>query len=322
MLTMKLAQCLAPHPPREERGDPGSAVIDVDRQPKRVADPLLQRDRIGILQLAAARLLRLALGHALDMRQRLRLPNIETFLDDTLGGGRRVGHADQRAGVAGRQLAQRDVGLHLGRQFRQPHHVGDVAAALADDLGNLVLAAFEFVGERVIALRLFHTVEVFALHVFDDRDLERVAVADIDRHDRHLVQADDLRRAPAALAGDDLETVLRALDRTHHDRLDHPVLPDRVGEFAEFGIGKIPARIARIGLEEFNRHLALGARPILMLGFAADISDQTCKTAAQSRTRIVGHRQLPWIQFECSGLDASVSQPSFEARGAAPRTSG
>ena len=106
---------------------------------------------------------------------------------------------------------ERDIGLHLGRQFRQPHHVGDVAAALADDLRNVVLAAFEFIGERVIALRLFHRIEIFALHVFDDRDLERVAVADVDRHDRHLVQAGDLRGAPAAFAGDDLEAVLRAL---------------------------------------------------------------------------------------------------------------
>src|SRR5580700_6602704 len=108
MLAVKLTQCLAPHPPRAERGEvrksaslfqpsdnlvelveiavadmhgaAGAAVVDVDRQPKRVADPLLQRDRIGILQLAAARLLRLALGHALDMRQRLGLANIEAFL--------------------------------------------------------------------------------------------------------------------------------------------------------------------------------------------------------------------------------------------------
>ena len=140
------------------------------------------------------------------MRQRLGLAHIEAFLDNAFGGGRRIGHADQRARVAGRQLARCDIGLHLGRQFCQPHHVGDVAAALADDLGDLVLAAFEFVGQRVIALRLFHRVEVFALHVFDDRDLERVAVADIDRHDRHFVQAGDLRSAPAAFAGDDLDS--------------------------------------------------------------------------------------------------------------------
>ena len=71
-----------------------------------------------------------------------------------------------------------------------------------------------------------------------------------------------------------------------------------VGELAEFGIGKRAARIARIGLEEFDRHLALRARPLDMRGLAADIADQTCKTAAQSRTRFVGHRQLPWIHSQ------------------------
>src|SRR5258705_12016804 len=33
-----------------------------------------------------------------------------------------------------------------------------------------------------------------------------------------------------------------------------------------------------------------------MRGLTADIPDQTCKTAPQSRTRFLGHRQLPWIQ--------------------------
>src|SRR4029077_15820820 len=78
------------------------------------------------------------------------------------------------------------------------------------------------------------------------------------------------------------------------------MLPDRVGKFAEFGIGEFAARIARIRFEKFDRHLALRARPFKMGGFPADISDQTCKTSAQSRTRFVGHRQLPWIQLERS----------------------
>ena len=111
------------------------------------------------------------------------------------------------------------------------------------------------------------------------------------------MQAGDLRRTPAPLAGDDFKTILDAFDRTHHDRLDHAVPPDRVGEFAEFCVGKFAARIARIGFQEFDRHLALGARPLQMRGLAADISDQTCKTSAQSRTRFVGHRQLPWIHL-------------------------
>ena len=83
------------------------------------------------------------------------------------------------------------------------------------------------------------------------------------------------------------------------------MLLDGGGELAEFGIGKCPARVARIGFQKFDRHLALVARPIDMRGLAADISDQTCKTAAQSRTRFVGHRQLPWIHLTHSGIRKS-----------------
>src|ERR1700682_5607383 len=79
----------------------GIAVIDADRQPKRVADAFFQRDRIGIFHLAAARLLRLALPHALGMRQRLGLTHVEAFFDDAFGGSSGIWHADQRAGVAG-----------------------------------------------------------------------------------------------------------------------------------------------------------------------------------------------------------------------------
>jgi hypothetical protein len=52
------------------------------------------------------------------------------------------------------------------------------------------------------------------------------------------------------------------------------VLPDRIGELAEFSIGKRAARIARIGFDEFDRDLALRAWPLQMRGLAADISDQ------------------------------------------------
>src|SRR3954447_26631200 len=120
----------------------------------------------------------------------------------------------------------------------------------------------------MVALRLFHRVEVFALHVFDDGDLERVRIAGVDRDDRYFVQAGDLRRAPAAFAGDDFVTILYAAHRPYHDRLDHAMLLDRIGEFAKFSIGERAARIARIGFEEFDRHLALRARPLDVCGLA------------------------------------------------------
>src|SRR5207302_2674798 len=98
------------------------------------------------------------------------------------------------------------------------------------------------------------------------------------------------------------------------DGLDHAMLSNRFGEFAELGVGELPARIAGIGLEEFDRNLSLCPRSIDMSGLAADISDQTCKTAAQSRTRFVGHRQLPWIQLDRSCFLLSVTRPDSEAR--------
>ena len=74
----------------------------------------------------------------------------------------------------------------------------------------IVLACARIRRPALIAARLFHRVEVFALNVLDDHDLQRVVVADLHRHDRHIVQAGALRRAPAPFAGDDLEIVRRA----------------------------------------------------------------------------------------------------------------
>src|SRR5580700_2068400 len=80
----------------------GVAMVDADVEPERIGDALLERDGVGVLGLTAAggaRLLRLALRHALFMRQRLGLPHVEPLLDDLLGGSERIGHADQRARV-------------------------------------------------------------------------------------------------------------------------------------------------------------------------------------------------------------------------------
>src|ERR1700730_5678176 len=65
-------------------GAAGIAMVDVDVEPERIGDALLQRDGVGILGLAAGgpRLLRLALRHALFMRQRLGLADVEALLGD------------------------------------------------------------------------------------------------------------------------------------------------------------------------------------------------------------------------------------------------
>jgi hypothetical protein len=103
------------------------------------------------------------------------------------------------------------------------------------------------------------------------------------------VQARALRRAPTPFAGDDLELIVGALDRTHHDRLDDAALPDRVGELAELLVGEVAARVARVGLDEFDRRLARAAAALDDLGFIADVADERGEAAAQSRTSVFGH---------------------------------
>ena len=116
----------------------------------------------------------------------------------------------------------------------------------------------------------------------DDGKLKRFAIAHFEQEHRHVMQARDLRGAPAPLAGDDFVLIDRAAHSAHQDRLNHAALADRRRKLVEFGIRKDAARIARIGFEKFDRHTALAARALQHRGFVADIADQRGEPAAQS----------------------------------------
>ena len=73
-----------------------------------------------------------------------------------------------------RQLAFPHQSLHRFRQRQKPQRVGDVAAALADLLGHLFLGVAEALHQFVIGGRLLDRVQIGALDIFDDGDLERL----------------------------------------------------------------------------------------------------------------------------------------------------
>ena len=169
-----------------------------------------------------------------------------------------------------------------------------MAAALADHFGDVVLGVAVIFHQRPIAFGLFQRIEVGALHVLDDRKLQRFAVGRLDDDDRHFVQAGALRGAPAPLAGDDLECVGRAADRPHHDRLNHAALANRSRQLIQLFVGEHAPRIARIRPQRTGRHAPLAART-LGRALGADVTDQRGKPAAQSRSRcVLRHRRLPW----------------------------
>src|SRR5262245_2532430 len=84
-------------------GPAGIAVVDGDVQAQRIADALLKCERVGVLLLGgaaatSARLLRLALRHALFMRQRFGLAHVEARSEE-----RRVGQEGRAVRWTGRQ---------------------------------------------------------------------------------------------------------------------------------------------------------------------------------------------------------------------------
>ena len=96
--------------------------------------------------------------------------------------------------------------------------------------GDRFLRQLQFVGEPTIGLRFFDRIQIFALDVFDQRDLEQIVVGDVANDDRHFEQAGALCGAPAAFAGDDLVAVV---DASHENRLNDAMAADRLRELFE-----------------------------------------------------------------------------------------
>ena len=184
--------------------------------------------------------------------------------------------------MPGRELAVVNVGLHRIGEFEQPQCIGDVAAAFADDLGDLFLAVAELIHQRAVSVRLFQRIKVGALHVLDDRKLQRFGVGCLDDDDWDLMQSGALRGAPAAFAGDDLVAVGNTAQRPHHDRLNDAALTQGGGELVKLGVGECAPRVVRIRPQRAGRQPPLAART-LARAFLANVTDQRGESASQSR---------------------------------------
>ena len=106
--------------------------------------------------------------------------------------------------MSGRQLALLHQRLHGFRQLQQTQHVGEMTATLADHFRQALLCVLKPLDQIAIATRLFERIEIGALDILDQRDLEMLLIGQIAHDDGQRMHAGPLRRPPAPLARHDL----------------------------------------------------------------------------------------------------------------------
>ena len=153
----------------------------------------------------------------------------------------------QGAGVPHFQVPPVKHVLYRLGQGEQAQAVGYRAAAFAHGFGDCFVRQGKLVGQPFQAARFFYRVEVFALQVFDQTHRQRGFVADVFHHDGDFRQTGQLRRAPAAFAGD--QFVLRQAMFAHDNRLDDALRPDGFGQLVQGFVVHLHARLVAAGAD-------------------------------------------------------------------------
>ncbi len=119
-----------------------------------------------------------------------------------------------------------DVGLDGSAEIEEPDVIRDRRAVHRDLPADLFLRMSR-PRERLIGERELDRIQILALHVLHDLELEAVGRVDVENHCRHAAAPRELTRAKSPLAHDQLVAASRLAD---DDGLQHTVLSDRVGE--------------------------------------------------------------------------------------------
>jgi len=124
-----------------------------------------------------------------------------------------IRHLQQSLSVAHGQSTPLHVLLNLARELEQSEVVGHARAILGDLAPDLLLGRAGL-GEGSVGVGELDGVEILALDILDDRELEAIVGCSVGHDRRDAIQAGRPRRPPAALSDDELEA-LSGLPHNH-----------------------------------------------------------------------------------------------------------
>ena len=142
--------------------------------------------------------------------------------------------------------------LHLPLKVEQAERVGHGNPASAHLFRDVLLLELKFRGEAFVGACLLDRVQVRPLQVFDQRDFHDLLITRRSHDDRRMLQPKRRRRAPAALAGDEL--IFRA-DPSRHEGLDDALLADGIHQLAQRLLPKFAPWLQRTRDDVGDRNL-------------------------------------------------------------------
>ncbi len=141
----------------------------------------------------------------------------------------------------------------------EPDEIRDRSPIKTNSIRNGLMRQTELIRKPPQRPRALDRVEILALHILDQSEFGRALVIEDANQRRERLKADQLRGAPAAFAGDELETVTHG---AHQDRLHEARLADGGGKALDERQVEVGSRLAWIGNDVFHGDLTqkTGAR--------------------------------------------------------------
>ena len=146
-------------------------------------------------------------------------------------------------------VARQQHGLHRLGQVQQAQQIAGGAAAAPHGLRGLLVRQTKLVDQALQALCLFQRIEVFALHVLDQRHGCSGVVIHIAHQHRHLAQSSQMGGTETPFACDDfvLARMLPFGELAHQNGLHDALRLDAFGQFVQRAFIHAGARLVLSG---------------------------------------------------------------------------